>query len=245
MITNGKKKLAVILVGKDPASLSFIRQKEKAAKILKIDFQLFNFPENISTKNLYKNIIKLNKAKDIGGIIIQLPLPKRIDKNLILKNINSYKDVDALSKKPKILAPTVEAVKFIFRKYKINFTNKKILIIGQGELVGIPIYNWLFKKVNNLEIINKKQKNNLSQYTEKADIIISGVGKAKFINGKMIKKGVILIDFGFDKKNKKIFGDFDFESVKKKAKLITPVPGGMGPLTVAMLFKNFLKLNKK
>lgn len=245
MIINGKKKLAVILVGKDLASLSFIKQKEKAAKFLGIDFLLFNPPENISTKNLYKKLIKFNKAKDIGGIIVQLPLPKHIDKNLILKNIDSHKDVDALSQAPKVLAPTVEAVKFIFQKYKLNFKKKKILIIGRGELVGAPLYNWLFKKVKNLEIIDEKQKNNLSQYTKKADIIISGVGKAKIINGTIIKKNAILIDFGFDKKNKKIFGDFDFESVKNKAKLITPVPGGMGPLTVAMLFKNFLKLNKK
>lgn len=237
-------RFAAVLVGKDPASISFLNQKRKAAEILNIDFKIFQFSSRINTSELKKEILKLNRSKKIQGIIIQLPLPKHIDYRLILNTVAGHKDVDALSGKSKVLAPTIEAVKFIFKKYRINFKKQKILVVGKGELVGQPISNWLSKRTKLVEVINEKQKNTLSQFTKGADIIISGVGKAGLIKGSMVKPGAILIDFGFNKKNNQIYGDFDFESVKNKAKLLTPVPGGMGPITVVMLFKNFLKLIK-
>lgn len=236
--------IAVVLVGRDPASMSFLKQKAEAAKFLGIDFEVFLFPKNIGAAELRGEISKLNRSKSIGGIIIQLPLPKHINRDLMLNAISPDKDVDALSEKAKVLAPTAEAVKIIFKKYKINFQNKKILIVGRGELVGGPIFNWLSKIAKKVEIVDETQKDILSLYTRRADIIITGVGKAKLINGVMIKRDAVLIDFGFEKKADQIFGDFDFQSAKKKAKLITPVPGGMGPMSVAMIFKNFLKLHK-
>lgn len=249
-----------VLVGKNPASESFLKQKAKVAEFLNVNFKISRFDEKIGTKKLCKEILKLSKNEKISGIIIQLPLPKHIKMGLVLKTIDPEKDIDALSKNPKVLAPTVEAVKFIFQKYKIGLKNKNILVVGSGRLIGQPIYDWLnaqksyrqsMRSEVKIKIINVKQKNQLPKLAREADIVISGVGKASLINGNMIKRGmpagkhgVVLIDFGFDRKNGKISGDFDFESCAKKAKIITPVPGGMGPIMVAMLFKNLLKLNK-
>ncbi|OGD24658.1 hypothetical protein A2819_02875 [Candidatus Azambacteria bacterium RIFCSPHIGHO2_01_FULL_40_24] len=248
-----RRLVGAILVGENPASESFLKQKVKVAEVLGVNFKIFKFKSNITTLKLAEEIQKLNENKNINGIIIQLQLPKHINMERILTAINPKKDIDALSKNPKVLAPTVEAVKFIFQKYKINYKNKNILIVGRGRLVGKPIYEWLtanksyrqfMRSKVKVKIIDERQKNNLTGYTKDFDIIISGVGKAGLINGKMIKRDMVLIDFGFSKKENKISGDFDFESCAKKAKLITPVPGGMGPVMVAMLFINLFKLNK-
>lgn len=277
--------IGAVLVGKNPASMSFLKQKSKAAGITGVNFKIFTFNPRIKTERLQKEILKLNNSKNIDGIIIQLPLPEHIDAGKILGAISSSKDIDALSSAPRVLAPTVKAVKFIFEKYKINYKNKAILIIGRGHLVGRPIYKWLAKKnkrVKNIDPVREKslqdplevgrgltrprlltgqaaeaahlrwtafsngvderQRNSLQKFTRSADIIISGAGKGGLVKGAMIKKGSVLIDFGFDRQDGKIKGDFDFESCAKKAKLITPVPGGMGPITVAMLFKNLVTL---
>jgi len=256
-----RRLVGAILVGENPASESFLKQKVKVAEVLGVNFKIFKFKSNITTLKLAEEIQKLNENKNINGIIIQLQLPKHINMERILTAINPKKDIDALSKNPKVLAPTVEAVKFIFQKYKINYKNKNILIVGRGRLVGKPIYEWLtanksyrqfMRSKVKVKIIDERQKNNLTGYTKDFDIIISGVGKAGLINGKMIKRGAVLIDFGFSRQNgppnngetRKISGDFDFSSCAKKAKLITPVPGGMGPIMVAMLFKNLFKLSK-
>ncbi|MDO8574808.1 MAG: bifunctional 5,10-methylenetetrahydrofolate dehydrogenase/5,10-methenyltetrahydrofolate cyclohydrolase [bacterium] len=262
--------VGAVLVGENAASESFLKQKDKVAEILEVNFKIFRFKSGIAISKLIKEVSKLNRNKNVNGIIIQLPLPGHIDTDLILNVINPKKDIDALSKNPEVLAPTVEAVKFIFQKYKINYKDKNILIVGKGRLVGQPIYNWLVsqapyrkvmipRKIRKIIIIDIKQKNQLPKLAREADIIISGVGKAGLINGNMIRKGLpagrhgaVLIDFGFSQKDgppgsgeaRKISGDFDFESCAKKAKLITPVPGGMGPIMVAMLFSNLIKLNK-
>ena len=233
IIGNLKKKnkpprlsIGVVLVGGNAASISF--------------------PKRTRRLLLHKKeILKLNQYKNINGIIVQLPLSKHVNPDEILAAIDPKKDVDALSKRPLVLAPTLEAVKFIFKKYRIGYKDKEILIIGRGRLVGQPIYKWLVKENKRVKVIDERQKNRFPKFTRNADIIISGVGKGGLIKGEMIKRGTILIDFGFDRKDGKITGDFDFKSCAKKAKLITPVPGGIGPIMVAMLFKNLVKLNKK
>src|SRR3989344_4838853 len=214
-----------VLVGKNPASRpaaagrgspalraaeSFLKQKSKVADILGIDFEIFKFNSKILTKNLQGEILKLNNNKNINGIIVQLPLPKHIDTKKILNAISPKKD---------------------------------ILIVGRGRLVGQPIYNWLSSRTSDrqlmkINILDIKQKNQLPKLARQADIIISGVGNSGLMNGSMVKKNSILIDFGFSRENGRIGGDFRLESCAKKAKLITPVPGGMGPIMVAMLFKN-------
>lgn len=276
--------IGAVLVGENPAAISFLKQKAKVAKILGIKFKILLYKPEIKTEALQQEIFKLNKnsvknnstihkRSSVNGIIIQLPLPRHIKTQSILNIINPKKDIDALSKSPLVLAPTIEAIKFIFQKYKINLKNKNILIVGRGRLVGEPIYNWLadqessrnFVWSKKIKIIDINEKNQLPKLAREADIIISGVGKSGLIKGVMIKKGAVLIDFGFGKiirknppplENKSLIskreaqfskgggGDFDFESCAKKAKLITPVPGGMGPIMVAMLFKNLFKLNK-
>ena len=244
--------VGAVLVGENAASESFLKQKAKTAGILDIDFKIFRFKSNIGENKLKQGVLKLNKNKNINGIIVQLPLSKHVNTEKILMAINPKKDIDALSKNPKVLAPTVEAVKYIFQKYKINCKDKNILIVGRGRLVGQPIYNWLVSQApyrevvmpRKIKVIDIKQKNQLPKLAREADIIISGVGKAGLIKGNIIKKGAILIDFGFARKDGKISGDFDFDSCAKKAKLITLVPGGIGPIMVAMLFKNLIELNK-
>ena len=248
--------VGAVFVGKNPASESFLKQKAKVADILGVNFKIFKFKSKITTSKLAKEIKKLNEDKNINGIIVQLPLPKHIKTEYVLGVINPKKDIDALSKNPRVLAPTVEAVKFIFQKYLPSGDLPNILIVGHGRLVGKPIYEWLTaqnssrdlvrsgKKTRKIIIIDINQKNQLSKLARRADIIISGVGKAGLIKGSMIKRGAVLIDFGFDRKDRKISGDFDFNSCAEKAKIITPVPGGMGPIMVAMLFRNLVKLNK-
>ena len=248
-------KLVAILVGKNSASEIFIRQKEKACQKVGINFELIKFSENISFNKLKNEIEKICKNNLNSGIIIQLPLPKKFkDKEQELLNIiPPLKDVDVLSETNlgkfytgslKILPPTVNAVFYLFKKYKITLKGKKILIIGSGKLVGFPLSIWLLQKKATISVINEFTKS-ISYFTKNADIIISGVGKAELIKGYMVKNGVTIIDIGTSFKNKKIIGDADIKSVSKKVKFITPTPHGVGPLTVACLIENLIELNKK
>jgi methylenetetrahydrofolate dehydrogenase (NADP+)/methenyltetrahydrofolate cyclohydrolase len=220
-----KLKLAVIFVGNDSASKIFIREKKRACGFVGIGFELFRFPVDISGSELKKEIKKIVKEPAISGIIIQLPLPKKFKPEEFLRLIPREKDAEFVS-------PVVCAVSYLLREYKISLSDKNIAIVGRGRLVGQPVAKWLKdKKVK----ISKQSLN-------KADIVISGVGKPNFIKGDMIKKGVVIIDVGFSHdKIKKAVGDVDFKSVSKKASYISPVPGGVGPLTIACLLENLVK----
>ena len=243
--------LGVIFVGKNKASEIFIREKEKAAQKAKVGFKVFHFSEKINQKDLEKEIKKIASKKEINGLLIQLPLPKKFNQQKLLDLIPLKKDVDFLSsqalgnfytKDLKILPPTVSALEEIFKNYKINFKKKRIVLIGGGKLVGKPIALWLLKNKASFSLV-EKSSSDFSFFLKKADILISGVGKGSLIKGEMIKKGAICIDFGVSFKKGKIKGDFDFESVFKKASYLTPTPGGTGPITVACLFKNLLLFN--
>lgn len=225
---SGKKlKLTAILVGEDKNSLIFLRQKEKACQFVGIDFQLYRFPANICENELAKEIKKIAADKLCHGIIIQLPLPGHINTDRILSLIPAQKDVDVLSGKtikPEVLSPVLAGILALLKEYKINLRGKKIAVVGRGRLVGQPIIKWL--EARGIKPIDDIRK---------ADIIISGVGKPGFIiKGDMVKRGAIVIDAA---------GDVDFESVAKKASFITPTPGGVGPMTVAMVIKDLLILN--
>ena len=223
-----KLRLVAILVGNDSQSNIFLRQKEKACRFVGVGFRLFKFPENISQKELAQKVKEIGK-KENQGIIIQLPLPKHIDAEKILSLIPAEKDVDALSgKKIKagILSPVLAGILSLLKEYKISFKNKKVAVVGRGRLVGQPVMEWL--KKHRVEIVDD---------TKKADIVISGVGKPGFaIKGDMIKKGAIVIDAA---------GDVDFKTVAPKAGFITPVPGGLGPMTVAKVIENLIILSQK
>lgn len=235
---SGKRlKLAAILIGNNKNSLIFLRQKEKACKFVGVDFQLYQFPEKISQESLEDEVRKISNLEN-HGIIIQLPLPEHINTQKVLNLIPSEKDVDLLSEKTpqgKILSPVLAGILELFKKYKIRVEGKNVVVAGYGKLVGRPAADWMKRKGAKVFVIDEKTSN-IPSITQKADILISGTGKKGLVDGNMVKKGVVIVDAA---------GDVDFESVEKKASYITPVPGGLGPMTVAMLLKNLILLNKK
>lgn len=236
-----KLKLAVILVGGDPVSRIFISQKRKACKAVGIGFKLYQFRENGSREILTEEIKKIVSDPENSGVIIQLPLPKKFNAEEFLNLIPEEKDVDVLSEKSfkkfakgqsVIFPPVVGAVLVLFKNYEVKIDNKNIVVVGGGRLVGRPLAVWLKLQKAKFLALDKNTKD-ISFYTKKADILIAGTGKKKLIKGDMIKKGAVVVDFG---------GDVDFKSVSKKASYITPVPGGVGPMTVACLLENLLKI---
>ena len=246
-----KLTLAVILVGEDPVSKIFIRQKEKACRFVGIDFKLFQFPAKISAQKFKKEIKKIVAASANSGIIIQLPLPPKLDSQEIFNLIPPEKDIDTFSEKSlgkfytenlSILPPTVSGIFHLLRNYRINVKGKNVVLVGAGRLVGFPLVISLLKENATVSVVNEFTKNT-SSFTKKADIIISGVGKPNLITGKMVKRGAVVIDAGTCLKKGKLVGDIDFKSVSKKASFITPVPGGVGPMTVACLLENLVRLN--
>jgi len=252
-------RLAVILIGDSLVSKIFIREKKKACQKIGVDFKFFKCPENTSRDIILEEIKKIVADKNNSGIVIQLPLPAspaggpgKFHTEEFLNLIPEGKDVDVLSEKSfrnfangelEILPPTVGAVATLLKKYGIRIKNKNIVVVGKGQLVGKPLAAWLKLQKAQFSILDKNTKN-ICSYTQKADILISGVGSPNLIKGDMVKKGVIAIDVGSSVKNGRAVGDIDFKSVSKKASYITPVPGGVGPLTVACLLDNLVKLNK-
>ncbi len=254
--SNLKLRLAVIQIGQSAVSQIFIHQKEKACERAGINFKLFRFPAEIETSRLKKEIKAIVSAKIISGIIIQLPLPSKFIPEQFLNLIPEEKDIDVLSEKSlgkfyqgilSIIPPTVNGILSLLKHYRIRVKGKNVIVIGAGRLVGFPLAVQLLKERATLSVLNEFTRDAPS-FIKKADILISGVGKPNLIKGKMVKKGVIIIDAGTSMKKGKItglVGDVDFESVSKKASYITPVPGGVGPLTVACLLENLVRLNKK
>jgi methylenetetrahydrofolate dehydrogenase (NADP+)/methenyltetrahydrofolate cyclohydrolase len=242
--------LTVVQVGENPVSQIFINQKKKACQKAGIDFKLFKFPSRIKTLKLKKEIEKIVKNPTNSGIIIQLPLPKNINTQEILDFIPQEKDVDVLSEKSlgkfyqgtlPILPPTVKGISYLLDSYKITVKGKNIVIVGAGRLVGNPLALWLLQQKATVSVLNEFTRD-APFFTKKADILISGVGKPDLIKGDVVKRGVIVIDAGTSMKNGVLVGDVDFKSVSKKASYITPVPGGVGPMTVACLLENLVKL---
>jgi len=247
-----KLRLAVVLVGENSVSRVFIRKKKETCEKVGIDFKLYQFEKNITLQGLKNAVEKIVEEKDNSGIVIQLPLPKNLDSQEILNLIPPEKDIDCLSQggldnfyggEPLILPPVVGAVSHLLREYKILVKKKNIVVIGAGRLVGQPVSKWLLSKKAKVLVADKFTKN-ISSLTKKADIIISGVGKPGLITGDMVKSGVVIIDAGTIVEGNKLKGDIDFRSVSKKASYITPVPGGVGPMTIACLLENLI-VNKK
>jgi methylenetetrahydrofolate dehydrogenase (NADP+)/methenyltetrahydrofolate cyclohydrolase len=241
--------LAVVLVGNDQASELYVSLKQKAAKKIGIDFQLFRLSPKVKEAEIIQKIKKLNADKKISGIIVQLPLPKNLNTQKILDEINPRKDVDGFSAKKAaslqpvfpqaILEMLVSFLKVPFRK------ESNAVVIANSEKFGKVMLNKLKeKKISGTYVLSNKLKENIKKI-QKADIIISAVGKPGLITDKMVKKGAIIIDGGITKKDKKVLGDVDFYSVKNKASFLTPVPGGVGPVTIACLLRNTYLAAKK
>jgi len=246
-----KLRLAVVQVGENPVSKIFISQKKKACERVGIDFKLCKLPAKISVAELKKEIEKITKNPADSGVIIQLPLPEKFLPEEFLNLIPEEKDIDVLSEKSlgkfyqgtlKILPPTVQGILYFFKNYKIELKGKNVVIVGAGRLVGNPLALRLLREKATISVLNEFTKDTPS-FIKKADILISGVGKPDLITGRMVKKGVVVIDAGTSVKKGKLMGDVDFKSVSKKASYITPVPGGVGPMTVACLIENLVKFN--
>ena len=246
-----KQVIAIVVDGNEEIN-RFIRQKEKLASELGLILKTLNFDKNISLKELTSEVEKLNNNQDILGIIIQLPLPLELDNPELFNSISVFKDIDLLSEAAFdnfyyqnnfISPPIVGAIDYIFKKYNVEIANKLAVVLGAGRLIGLPVLTWLAKN-GAVTFSFNDWYSTYQDVLKSADIIISGLGEPEIIKEEFIKDGVILIDTGFNIKDKKICGDSDFESLKNKASLITPVPKGIGPMTVALLFKNVLELYK-
>ena len=248
-----KLRLAIVLVGDDPASKAFIALKQRFAKDVGVETRVYDYEAGISRSKLRQNLRDIVHEKRNTGVIIQLPLPRREWESYMVNAVVPSKDVDVLSSRAfedfargrsRILPPIVGAIKALFEEYAVSLENKKVLLIGRGMLVGKPILAWLLQE--GVEVIPVgKRAGDLTPHAKNADVIISGVGVPKLITGDMVKDGVIIVDVGTSESQGKLVGDIDFDSVSKKASYITPVPGGVGPLTVVGIFRNLLALAKK
>lgn len=245
--------LAIIKVGNDPASEIYVRNKVKAAAFCCIETRLINFDENITMDELLSMIDVLNNDIYVHGILVQLPLPKHLDERVIIDRINDSKDVDGfgLLNKGKLfcsmdaLTPaTPTGIMTLLEEYNIEVEGKEAVVVGRSNIVGKPMAMLLLNKNATVTIAHSRTKN-LSEVTKRADILVAAIGKAKFITANMVKPGATVIDVGINRVDDKLYGDVDFENVEKIAQYITPVPGGVGPLTIATLLENTVKAYKK
>lgn len=240
--------LAVIQVGNDEASNVYVAQKEKLAKELGYKFIHKVFDEKINQDKIIDYIEELNKDDSIDGILVQMPLPNHLDSSLIQNSIDSYKDVDGLTfinagrlvqGIPSLVPCTPKGIIDLLDEYKIKIEGSQVVVIGRSVLVGKPIANLLTNRNASVTICHSKTKD-IELYTKNADIVIVAVGKANFLKRSMIKKDSVIIDVGINRIDGKLCGDVDFENVSKVAGYITPVPGGVGPMTVYELMHNVL-----
>ncbi len=237
-----------ILVGDDPVSASYVRIKAKTAESVGIKFRTAEFPSGVTTEELIAEIEALNRVPHMCGIIIQLPLPSHIDTPRVLDAIDPSLDVDCLGSRAQALFyrntpifsfPTACACMYILDKNIADFSDKKIVVLGQGMLVGRPMEHLLRSRGLDVNVITQSTEQKV-EILHEADIIISAIGKANFITYDMIHEGVCIIDAGTSEDNGTVVGDVDGESVNGVAGMITPSPGGVGPVTVAMLLSNVL-----
>ena len=246
-------KLAVVLIGNDKPSQIYVKNKSKACEEIGIKFEEYLLDENITQKELINLIEKLNKDNTIHGILLQSPIPEQLDINEAFRKISPEKDVDGFNpvnvgklvlNQDTFVSCTPYGIMKMFEAYNIDLTGKNVTIIGRSNIVGKPLIQCCLNKNATVTICHSKTKE-LKEHTKKADILIVAIGKSKFITEDMVKKDAIVIDVGINRdENGKLTGDVDFENVEKKASFITPVPGGVGPMTIAMLMNNVLKATK-
>ena len=237
-----KPKLAIILIGENPASGAYVAQKEKAARKIGVYFELLKRPASISQSELEKLIEKLNRDKSVTGIVAQKPLPARIDSDEIDLLVAPEKDVDGLNPISTFIPATTRGIVELLAAYKIKVEGKKVVVVGRSKLVGLPTALEFLNQGATVTICHSKTAD-LAAETKQADILVVAVGKPKLIKKAMVKAGAVVIDVGInrDSETHKLVGDVDFENVSKVASFITPVPGGVGPMTVAGLLSNLVQ----
>lgn len=245
--------LAVIIVGEDPASKIYVANKKKACEALGIISEEYALPESTTEEELLALVDELNRKKSINGILCQLPLPRHLDEKLIINSILPEKDVDAFhpANVGRIMigdydfVPCTPAGIMEMLAYEnINPEGKNCVVIGRSNIVGKPMAMLLLHKNGTVTVCHSKTQN-LKEICSKADILVAAVGKAKFVTADMVKEGAVVIDVGMNRVDGKLYGDVDYEAVKEKASAITPVPGGVGPMTIAMLMQNTLTAAKR
>lgn len=248
-----KPGLAVIIVGDDSASRVYVNNKKKACEKVGFLSKEFALPATTTQEELLALVNELNEDKEINGILCQLPLPKGLDEKAVIEAISPLKDVDAFhaSNVGKImigdydfLPCTPAGVMEMLQSYNIPVEGKECVVIGRSNIVGKPMAMLLLHENGTVTITHSRTKN-LKEVTKRADILVAAIGKPKFVTADMVKEGAVVIDVGMDRdENGKLCGDVDFENVKEKCSAITPVPGGVGPMTIAVLMKNTLKACK-
>ena len=265
LVKQGKRPphLVAVLVGNDPASLAYVGSKERLSKKVGFKSTLLHFDETISEADLLKTVDELNRDEAVDGYIVQLPLPAHIDEQKIIMAIDPDKDVDGfhpvnlgkmLVQLPGFLPATPYGIMELIKRYHIETEGKNVLIIGRSLIVGRPLSILMSQKRaggNATVTVAHSRTKNIKELAQQADIIVTALGKAHFLTADMVKDGVVVIDAGINsidapdtKRGYKLVGDADFENISKKASYMTPVPGGVGPMTIAMLLKNTLQAYK-
>lgn len=247
-------KLAVIMVGDDPSSKIYVRNKSKACEEVGIEYEEHLLNANIKMEELLSLINELNDRKDVHGILLQSPIPKNLDINLAFRTIKPEKDVDGFNpinvgklslNQECFVSCTPFGIMRMLSEYNIEIEGKHAVIIGRSNIVGKPMLQCLLNKNATVTVCHSKTQN-LADITKQADILVCAIGKPKFVTEDMVKEGAVVIDVGINRNEAgKVCGDVDFENVSKKASYITPVPGGVGPMTIAMLMNNIVKAVKK
>ncbi len=252
-----KPSLSVIIVGNDPASKIYVNTKKKKALEIGFKSEIIEFDEDVQERTLLGKIDELNNDKNVNAILVQLPLPAHINTKKIIESINPLKDVDCFhpynagkifTNSDAVVYPcTPKGIIRLLREYNVEIAGKNVVIIGRSNIVGRPLAAMLTNLDATVTLCHSKSQN-ISYYTQNADIVISAAGIAGLVKADMLKDGVIVVDVGMNRietpDGKKLVGDADFESVKEKAALITPVPGGVGPMTICSLMENTFELYK-
>jgi methylenetetrahydrofolate dehydrogenase (NADP+)/methenyltetrahydrofolate cyclohydrolase len=242
--------LAVILVGDDPASQSYVKGKSKACEEIGIKNMTISLPNDVTEQELLQTIDELNLNPEVSGILVQLPLPDHIDEHRVMNYIAPEKDVDGFhpvnvdalytSKHNGILPCTPKGIIHLLRENDIQIAGKNVVVIGRSNIVGLPVAKLLLDENATVTVCHSRTKD-LAKITSEADILIVAIGKPKFVKADMVKPGAVVIDVGVNRVDGKLVGDVDFDNVEYKVKAITPVPGGVGPMTITCLMENTIE----
>ncbi len=242
--------LAAVLVGDDPASQVYIRNKRRACERANIESRLYRLPADVNEEDLLKQLAKLNKADDVHGILVQLPLPAHIDAARMLRAVNPLKDVDAfhpenvgriVQGQPRFLPCTPHGIQQLLVRAEISIAGSHVVVVGRSDIVGKPLANMLVQRGMDATVtVCHSRTRDLPALTRLADILIVAIGRPRFVTAEMVRPGATVIDVGINRTEEGLVGDVDFAAVSEVAGAITPVPGGVGPLTVVMLLYNTL-----
>ncbi|HHU43180.1 MAG: bifunctional methylenetetrahydrofolate dehydrogenase/methenyltetrahydrofolate cyclohydrolase FolD [Bacillota bacterium] len=244
--------LAVVIVGEDPASKVYVANKIKGCQQVGIKSFSYALSESTSEEELLELIDSLNNNREVHGILVQLPLPNHLDQAKILERIEVKKDVDGFSAyqmgklalgQPELTACTPSGVMQLLKEYGIEISGKNAVIIGRSNIVGKPMFFMLMQENSTVTVCHSRTKN-IKEICQNADILVAALGRANFVTADMVKQGAVVIDVGINRVDGKLCGDVDFQAVKDKCSFITPVPGGVGPMTITMLLYNTLKAYK-